>query len=242
MSFELSSPRVNLLTFSSELESWFKNSVSAAVCVNVAEIDPVIKLHPEEEQYVLNAVTARRAEFATGRYCAREILAKLGYAEIAIPVGPKREPLWPKNISGSISHDQGIAVAVISADQHISGLGIDLLGLESRIDGTGSGLIADESEISSVGEMLHSVPGCEYQNVNPLLLIFSAKESAIKAISPSLEHYLDFREIQIESRANTLRARFLDFDTELDIHWRIIEEMIITFTLISPNSVPPDCL
>ena len=242
MSFELSSPRVDLPTFSSELESWLKNSVSAAVCVNVAAIDPVIKLHPEEEKYVLSAVTARRAEFATGRYCAREILAKLGYAEIAIPVGPKREPLWPKNICGSISHDQGIAVAVISADQQISGLGIDLLGLESCIDGTGSGLIADESEISSVDEMLHSVPGCEYQNVNPLILIFSAKESAIKAISPSLERYLDFREIQIESRANTLRARFLNFGTELEIHWIVIEKMIITFTLISPNSVSRDLL
>ena len=242
MSFELSSPRVNLATFSSELESWLKNSVSAAVCVNVAEIDPIIELHPEEEQYVLNAVTARRAEFATGRFCARKILAKLGYAEIAIPVGPKREPLWPKNISGSISHDRGIAVAVISADQNISGLGIDLLGLESRIEGTGSGLIANKSEISSVGEMLYSIPGCEFQNVNPLLLIFSAKESAIKAISPSLEHYLDFREIHVESRVNTLRARFLNFGAELEIHWIIIENMIITFTLITPNSVPPDCL
>ena len=157
-------------------------------------------------------------------------------------MGQKREPLWPKNISGSISHDQGIAVAVISADQQISGLGIDLLGLESYIDGTGSGLIADESEINSVGEMLHSVPGCEYQNVNPLLLIFSAKESAIKAISPSLAHYLDFREIHVESRVNTLRARFLNFGAELEIHWIIIGKMIITFTLISPNSVSRDFL
>lgn len=242
MSFELSSPRIDLATFSSGLESWLKDSVSAAVCVNVAEIDPLIKLHPEEKKYVLNAVLARRAEFATGRYCAREILTKLGYAEIAIPVGPKMEPIWPTNVSGSISHDQGIAVAVISADQHISGLGIDLLGLESRIDGTGSGLIADESEISSVGEMLHSVSYRAYQDVSPLLLIFSAKESAIKAISPSLEHYLDFREIQIESRANILRGRFLNSGVELEIHWNIIEKMIITFTLISPNSIPPNCL
>jgi len=242
MSLELSSPSVDLPNFASEIESWIKHSVSAAVCINVAEIDPVIKVHPEEEKFVLNAVAARRAEFATGRHCAREVLAKLGYADIAIPVGPKREPLWPKNISGSISHDQGVVVAMISADQHISGLGIDLLGLERRIDDTGSGLIADESEINSVGEMLHSIPGGEHQNVNPLLLIFSAKESAIKAISPSLEHYLDFREIQIESRASTLRARFLNFGTELDIHWRIIEEMIVTFTVIPSNSVPSDRL
>ena len=90
MSLKLSSPRVDLATFPLKLESWLRKSISAAVYVNVAEIDPVIKLHPEEEQYVLKAVATRRAEFATGRYCAREILAKLGYAEIAIPVGPKR--------------------------------------------------------------------------------------------------------------------------------------------------------
>ncbi|NNE63891.1 MAG: 4'-phosphopantetheinyl transferase superfamily protein [Gammaproteobacteria bacterium] len=238
MSLKLASPGVNLPAFSSELESWFKNAVPAAVCVSVARIDPFLKLHPEEEKYVLNAVAARRAEFATGRYCARELLSKLGYVDTAIPVGPKREPLWPDNISGSISHDQGIAVAAISAEKHVSGLGVDLLGLESSVDDAASGLIADESEISSVGKMLHSASRCELQYVNPLLLVFSAKESAIKAVSPSLEHYLDFREIQIEPGASVLRARFLNFDIALDVYWRILEEMIVTLTLALKNQGP----
>lgn len=226
---------VNLLDFERDLEAWIFEVSGDAVLLKAEKICSDIALYPEEERFVLNAVISRKAEFATGRSCARKIMAKFGHPGISIPVGLKGEPLWPKGVSGSISHDQGIAVAIGSTDCQFAGLGIDLLGSENCIDSAGRGLIADESEIGNAGSMLERHTSSLTQGVDPVLLIFSAKESAIKAVSPSLGHYLDFREIRILPRPDYLKAVFEDLDISLKIHWTLINGFIITFTCLLAN-------
>ena len=49
---------------------------------------------PGEEFLIAKAVEKRRREFITARRCAREALARLGYAPVQIHAGPKREPVW----------------------------------------------------------------------------------------------------------------------------------------------------
>src|SRR6202022_3165764 len=66
---------------------------------------------PGEESLIVNAVEARRREFITARRCAREALAKLGYAPVPIRAGRKREPLWPAGLVGSITHTTGFRAA-----------------------------------------------------------------------------------------------------------------------------------
>ena len=63
------------------------------------------ELFPEEVVHLDKAIASRRREFAAGRACAREALAKLGLPPVPILRGEKREPLWPQGIVGSL---QGI--------------------------------------------------------------------------------------------------------------------------------------
>ena len=59
------------------------------------------------------------------RTCARIALGRLGLPPAPLLSGPKREPLWPDGVVGSITHCDGYrAVAVARADQ-LASIGID---------------------------------------------------------------------------------------------------------------------
>ncbi|APG48199.1 4'-phosphopantetheinyl transferase family protein [Phaeobacter porticola] len=73
-----------------------------------------------------NAVEKRRREFAAGRAAAHHAMETLGLSACAIPVGPKRAPVWPTGVVGSISHCHSIAVAVVAHPQDMHGLGVDV--------------------------------------------------------------------------------------------------------------------
>src|SRR5437763_335927 len=74
------------------------------------------QLYPEERACIARAVPKRRAEFATGRVCARQALERLGVAVGPLLPHPDRSPAWPPGIVGSISHTDGYcAVAVAEA-------------------------------------------------------------------------------------------------------------------------------
>lgn len=93
------------------LAALFPAEVSVAVC-NLAAADPDA-LWPEERKALRGAVPGRVTEFAAGRQAARQALSALGFAAQALPMLPDRAPRWPKDISGSISHAAGLAVAVV---------------------------------------------------------------------------------------------------------------------------------
>jgi 4'-phosphopantetheinyl transferase EntD len=81
-----------------------------------------------EEAIVARAVAKRRQEFATGRRCAREALAKLGVpGSLGTPIlsGPNREPVWPPGIVGSITHCEGYRAAAVAREQDLVSVGID---------------------------------------------------------------------------------------------------------------------
>ena len=66
-----------------------------------------VELFPEEELALGDAVEKRRREFMTGRACAREALAGLGFPDSPVGSGTKGEPLWPPGVVGSITHCEG---------------------------------------------------------------------------------------------------------------------------------------
>src|ERR1700683_4772139 len=97
---------------------WF--GPDAGVCVSfISE-----KLfYPEEQAYVKRAVPHRRAEFSTGRWCAREAIKAVGAAPVPIPAGPRHGPLWPVGVMGSISHTSGICAAVAGLSSRYAAIG-----------------------------------------------------------------------------------------------------------------------
>src|SRR6185369_16867773 len=82
-------------------------------------------LFPEEEAVVSQAVERRRREFVTGRACARRALAALGVPPAPLLPGPRREPLWPAGVVGSITHCEGYRACAVARDTAIASIGID---------------------------------------------------------------------------------------------------------------------
>lgn len=99
----------------------FPQDVAVALC-SLSAADAT-DLWPQERAAIAGAVPHRLAEFAAGRQAARAALAALGQRAVALPMGPDRAPIWPEGISGSISHAEGIAIAVVRPG---APLGVDI--------------------------------------------------------------------------------------------------------------------
>lgn len=108
--------------------SFFTGVLEAPVAIAEAAIaDATAELYPGEAASLVAAVPRRRAEFSTGRRCARQALIALGVAPAALLPQPDRTPLWPDGVTGSITHTlQHCAAAAARMSDGISAIGIDL--------------------------------------------------------------------------------------------------------------------
>jgi 4'-phosphopantetheinyl transferase EntD len=108
----------------------------SAVASAVSFVDvPEAELFPEELPLIARAVPRRRAEFTTGRACARRALAELGVAPAAILSGDRREPLWPDGVVGAITHCAGFRAAAVGRATDYRSIGIDAEPDEPLVDG-----------------------------------------------------------------------------------------------------------
>lgn len=166
---------------------------------------PEAQLFPDEEALVGNAVQKRRREFTTGRHLARRALAELGVAPAALLPGPRREPLWPSGLVGSITHCAGYRAAAAARQTAIVTLGIDAEPDEPLPEGVIEA-IALAGERDRVAALCRSHPDVHWDR-----LLFSMKESVYKAWYPLAQCWLDFMaaDITIDPEAGTFDARLL---------------------------------
>jgi len=126
---------------------------------------------------------SRKKEFLLGRVCASKAYElHNGLELLTLPSAADRSPLWPKEVIGSISHNQYWVGAAVSSSQKLLGIGIDFevigrVKLElTRYIRSSKDLLAHQS-----------------LNSNELLtLIFSAKESLYKALYPQVKCFFGF--------------------------------------------------
>lgn len=131
----------------------------------------------------------RQQEFLAGRFCAFEAAKLLSVDLKSLPSGPKREPLWPEALVGSISHTKELAVAWVDLKSETLSLGIDVENIISEDKYLElAGQVASEREI----QLLDSQ---EFPSLN-FTLLFSAKEALFKALYPLCHHYIDFKEVE----------------------------------------------
>lgn len=148
-----------------------------------------------EEAAVARAVVKRRREYAFGRACARDALARLGVAH-AGPIlgGAGGAPQWPARVVGSITHCELGAAAAVAYAADRGGLGIDL---ESRARAGAVDLMtlaATATERVRHAALAGGVP------VGALL--FSAKESVYKCLYPRGGTFLDFGDVELALAAD----------------------------------------
>jgi 4'-phosphopantetheinyl transferase EntD len=166
---------------------------------------PEAELFPEEEELIARSVDKRRREFTTGRFCARAALAQLGFPPVAVLPGPKREPLWPAGVVGSITHCAGYRAAAVARATDFRSIGIDAEPNSPTPDGV-LGAIALPSEIARMDDLRAASDKVSWDR-----LLFSAKESVYKAWFPLTNRWLGFEDadITIDPDAGAFSARIL---------------------------------
>nr|WP_256489291.1 4'-phosphopantetheinyl transferase superfamily protein [Pleionea sp. CnH1-48] len=155
------------------------------------------------------AVTKRKAEFLAGRYVAQQALKELCIEVEQIAVGPSRNPLWPTEVVGAITHTHQRAFAAVALKQHIRYLGLDHeIWIES----------ATAKDIKS---SLISTTEEDYLNTTQwpfergLTLLFSAKESLFKALFIEVGRYFDFLDAELQDLCFNTHTFTLKLTTDL---------------------------
>lgn len=133
----------------------------------------------------------RKADYLAGRLCAQLALKQLGNSNTQIKTGKNREPIWPKNIKGSISHTSRYALAVISNCKKSQGIGIDI---ERYI--TIETIEEIESLIITAKEKT-LMQSTNFDYCRLFTIIFSIKESFFKAAFHLVGQYFDFDTVEV---------------------------------------------
>ncbi|SER85717.1 4'-phosphopantetheinyl transferase EntD (siderophore biosynthesis) [Lentzea xinjiangensis] len=183
-------------------------------------------LFPEEEELLGNAVPKRRFEFGTVRACAREAMGQLGVAPAAILPGPKREPLWPEGVAGSLTHCAGYRAAALARTTDFRTIGIDAEPHAPAPDGV--------LEAIAIPAELRRMPGLKVDDPKICWdrLLFSAKETTYKAWYPITQRWLGFEDADITLNADgTFHSRILLPDAPVaGFHgrWLVQGDLLVT--------------
>lgn len=147
-------------------------------------------LLPAEAASVARPNDARLREFAAGRRAAHRAMQALGRPVRAVPHGPDRAPVWPDDVTGSLSHNAVICMAVLG---HAGRYGSLALDIEEASDLPADLLpvVCTQAELAWL-----SVQPEDWRGVLARL-IFSAKECAYKLQYPHTRQLLDFDAFEI---------------------------------------------
>ncbi|RRH77933.1 4'-phosphopantetheinyl transferase family protein [Falsigemmobacter faecalis] len=147
------------------------------------------QLYPGEQAGTPGRVVPhRQAEFLAGRMAARAAMADLGFAPAAVPRGADRAPLWPEGLCGSLTHTEGLALAVVLR-QGLLSPGLDL---EPATDLPAELIPAILTPAERIWAAAQPQPGLAAR------LIFVAKEAGYKAQYPLSRSLLSFQEAEFE--------------------------------------------
>ena len=141
-----------------------------------------------EAELIANAAQARQIQFAAGRAAARGALRKLGKSAAAIPIGSMREPLWPTQIVGSITHAEHCALVWVARRTDYAGLGVDVQPIRQLPDRAWSMILSEY-------EQFWTKSWADRQPVATALC--SVKESIYKAVFPTVRRFVDFNEVEL---------------------------------------------
>jgi len=79
-----------------------------------------------EAAAVARAAPRRRVEFAAGRAAARAAMVRLGLPPAPVPAGPDRAPVWPRGLTGSLTHNQTLCIAAVARSDAFRAIGVDV--------------------------------------------------------------------------------------------------------------------
>lgn len=166
---------------------------------------PQASLHPLEALVVRHAIGARRREFATGRWCAKQAMAGLRVPQAPLLPGPHHAPRWPEGVVGSITHCSGYRAAAVARSSDVRMLSVDSEPHAPLPAGVLESIALPE-ELAMVRRLGIVSPGVHWDR-----LLFSLKETVYKAWFPVTGRRLEFEDarITIDVSAASFSARVL---------------------------------
>lgn len=194
--------------------------------------EQVPEMLPGERHLITSAmVPARRASIARGRAAAHAALRAIGLDRGPILSGPRREPLWPQGVVGSISHAAESAVALVAPAHQTDGVGVDI------------------EELRRVPELWDHLPRPEEREwlgrldsenrEFAIVKLFSAKECVFKAFYPRVQSFFGFEQASLTPTQSGFTARLMDgLDAEypsqrvFDIRSDIIDSLVLTSVVL----------
>lgn len=161
-------------------------------------------LMDDEAQSIASEIAAARRASGAARIVAREMLARFGQSPCALPKTTAGLPTWPKDIVGSLAHDDLIAVAALARRHEFEAVGIDIEPAEP--------LPADVVELVVTAREHSGLSNDPLQG----RFLFAAKEAVYKALYPRDRVFLEYHDIEVDlaggkavvSNGHVLELRF----------------------------------
>jgi 4'-phosphopantetheinyl transferase EntD len=191
-------------------------------------------LLPEEHAVAAAQAPSRRKAWVGGRVAMREALARLGKTAGPILADARGAPRLPEGLTGSISHKDHVAVALV-AEAGDAGARV---GVDVEIDRPRAHDIAPRILRPEELAELEGMPARERETA--VLLRFSAKEAVYKALDPFVQRYVGFLEVALTVGEDgtgrvTPHLRAGEGPFELDVRWMKRDGLLLTTARVRPT-------
>jgi 4'-phosphopantetheinyl transferase EntD len=189
---------------------------------------PESAMFAAEAVSVAGAVAERRREFASGRYCAREALLRIGICPGPVPADADGVPRWPAGVVGSITHCTGYRAAAVARSCGLRSVGIDAEP-HAALPGDVLDLVSLDAERAELEALAAAGGGLHWDRI-----LFSAKEAVYKAWYPLTRRWLEFTDVGVDVRPDgTFSARPSGPGPEpVDGTWTVRRGLVLTATAV----------
>jgi 4'-phosphopantetheinyl transferase EntD len=183
-------------------------------------------LVPEEGAFARSLSPLRRRTWIGGRAALRHALARAGLdVGSAVFADDRGAPALPSGISGSVTHKEGLAAALVARTTGPR-VGVDVEHDVAGKQDIASRILADD-EVAELAAL--DAPS----RAREVLLRFSAKEAIYKALDPFVRRYVGFKEVSVVTRADgeawvTSRLRDGEGPFAIEVRWRRFDGIVLT--------------
>jgi 4'-phosphopantetheinyl transferase EntD len=208
------------------VEELLTGLVPAGAAVAACKIDEsrFEQLTADERALVGSARPVRRAEFAAGRACAHRALRVLGVDARTISRGPRRQPVWPEGVTGSISHTADLAATVVMRTTP----SVASIGLDVEVAGQPD----EELWVDLLTPTERTAVEASDDPQVAVTHVFTAKEAAFKALFPLLGVEIEYLDACVRLDADTTQGVVEAFGQCVTVrHGRVGENVVSVATV-----------